>query len=112
VSPSLLTVQNHSGSTPLHWAALNGHLPVLQALVQFHGGPGAALIDIKNAAGRSPLGEAEATGWEEGAKWLVEMMRVDPDNVEKEEGDDGDGDESAPARDLQTDTKTRKGETV
>jgi hypothetical protein len=34
------------------------------------------LIDIKNAAGRSPLAEAEAAGWDEGAKWIVEVMRL------------------------------------
>lgn len=35
------------------------------------------LIDIKNAAGRTPLGEAEQAGWDEGAKWMVEVMRLD-----------------------------------
>lgn len=35
------------------------------------------MIDIKNAAGRSPLGEAENAGWEEGAKWFVELMNLD-----------------------------------
>jgi uncharacterized protein len=34
------------------------------------------LIDIKNAAGRSPLAEAEAAGWDEGAKWMVGVMRL------------------------------------
>lgn len=27
--------------------------------------------------GRSPLGEAENLGWEEGAKWFVEVMNLD-----------------------------------
>lgn len=62
-------------------------------------GLGKDLIDIKNDAGRSPLGEAENVGWEEGAKWFVEVMNLDdtkdgeeatdeavevPDNVEVE----------------------------
>jgi uncharacterized protein len=38
------------------------------------------LIDIKNAVGRSPLGEAEAAGWDEGAKWMVEVMLLDDGN--------------------------------
>lgn len=46
-------------------------------LVEVPDGPGIDLIDIKNAAGRSPLGEAEMAGWEEGAKWMVEVMRLE-----------------------------------
>lgn len=48
----------------------------MRRLVECPGGPGVDLIDIKNAAGRSPLGEAEAAGWDEGAKWMVEVMRL------------------------------------
>ncbi|KAI0301764.1 ankyrin repeat-containing domain protein, partial [Multifurca ochricompacta] len=77
VPSSLLSAQNNSGSTALHWAALNSQFGTARALVDFPGGPGVDLIDIKNAAGRSPLGEAEAVGWEEGAKWMVEVMKLD-----------------------------------
>ncbi|KZT05432.1 cytoplasmic protein [Laetiporus sulphureus 93-53] len=77
VSTSLLSAQNNAQSTPLHWAALNSHLAVAQALVRYPQGPGISLLDIKNAAGRSPLGEAENVGWEEGAKWFVEVMNLD-----------------------------------
>jgi len=52
--------------------------------VQFPNGPGVDLIDIKNAAGRSPLAEAELAGWDEGAKWLVQVMNLD-DGAAKEE---------------------------
>lgn len=84
---SLLSTQNNSGSTPLHWAAVNSHLNVSKALVEFPNGPGVNLIDIKNAAGHSPLAEAEFAGWDEGAKWFVEVMNLDPEEVGKEEGD-------------------------
>ncbi|KAI0264252.1 ankyrin repeat-containing domain protein [Gloeopeniophorella convolvens] len=77
VSPSLLSAQNSAGSTALHWAALNCQLHTARALVNFPGGPGVDLIDIKNASGRSPLGEAELAAWEEGSKWMVEVMRLD-----------------------------------
>lgn len=77
VPSSLLSAQNRAGSTALHWAALNAQLGAARALVGFPGGAGPDLIDIKNAAGRSPLGEAEAAGWDEGAKWMVEVMRLD-----------------------------------
>ena len=46
-------------------------------LVNFSAGPGVALIDIKNEAGRSPLGEAELAGWDEGARWFVQVMNLD-----------------------------------
>ena len=85
---ALLSVQNYAGSTALHWAALNAQLGTARALVNFSGGPGVDLIDIKNAAGRSPLGEAEAAGWDEGAKWMVEVMRLDDTGAAQgEEGD-------------------------
>ncbi|KAI0291265.1 hypothetical protein BC826DRAFT_1023268 [Russula brevipes] len=77
VPPSLLSAQNRAGSTALHWAALNSQLAAARALVEFPGGPGIDLIDVRNAAGRSPLGEAEAAGWDEGAKWMAEVMRLD-----------------------------------
>jgi uncharacterized protein len=73
---SLLSASNRAGSTALHWAALNAQLAAARRLVEFPGGPGIDLLDIKNAAGRSPLGEAEAAGWDEGAKWMVEVMRM------------------------------------
>ncbi|KAF9012611.1 ankyrin [Cyathus striatus] len=92
VPPSLLSTQNNSGSTPLHWAAVNSHLDVVQKLVQFPDGPGIDLIDIKNKAGHSPLAEAEFAGWDEGAKWLVQMMKLDPEeksgNVDAPEDED------------------------
>jgi len=97
---SLLSAQNNAGSTALHWAALNAHLATARALVEFPRGPGVALIDVKNAAGRSPLGEAEAAGWDEGAKWMVEVMRLDngDDNVDDNGGDGGSGGTDSGAR--------------
>lgn len=91
VPSSLLSTQNRAGSTALHWAALNAQLGSARALVNFPGGPGADLIDIKNTAGRSPLGEAEAAGWDEGAKWMVGVMRLDDagGGAEGEEDDAG-----------------------
>lgn len=72
----------------MHWAALNQHLPIMQKLVELPGGPGIDLIDIKNSAGRSPLGEAEMAGWQEGAKWLVQVMNLDIDGAQEENGDE------------------------
>ncbi|KAF7350876.1 Ankyrin repeat-containing protein P16F5.05c [Mycena sanguinolenta] len=89
IPPTLLSAGNSAQSTPLHWAALNSHLDIVKKLVQFPGGPGIDLIDNKNAAGRSPLAEAELAGWDEGAQWLVQMMKLDPGgNVKEGEVDD------------------------
>lgn len=74
VTPSALSAQHSAGPTALHQAALNQHLEVAQKLVHF---TGADLIDIKNTAGRSPLGEAEMIGWDEGARWLVQEIKLD-----------------------------------
>lgn len=65
--------------------------------MSFPQGPGAALIDIKNMAGRSPLGEAEFVGWDEGAQWLVGQMNLD-DRAGATGGKDeeADGDELEP----------------
>ncbi|QRV84007.1 ankyrin repeats [Ceratobasidium sp. AG-Ba] len=60
---NLLSVQNSSKSTALHWAATNKHLGTVQKLAESQ----PSLIDIKNAAGRTPLGEAELAEWDEGA---------------------------------------------
>ncbi|KAG9312329.1 cytoplasmic protein [Chiua virens] len=86
--PRLLRHQNDLGSTALHWAVVNRHMDVVKMLVQCPTGPGVDLIDIKNAAGRSPLGEAELAGWDEGAQWLVQMMRLDEGKEVEEEAVD------------------------
>jgi hypothetical protein len=60
-------------------------LEVVKRLTLYPNGPGRDLIDIKNKYGRSSLSEAEFTGWDEGAKWFVEMMNLD---TEPDEQDD------------------------
>jgi len=60
-------------------------LDVVKRLTLYPNGPGRDLIDIKNKYGRSPLSEAEFAGWDEGAKWFVEMMNLD---VAPDEEDD------------------------
>ncbi|KAH8096797.1 cytoplasmic protein [Cristinia sonorae] len=106
VSPSLLSARNSAESTPLHWAAVNSHLTIAQKLVQFKNGPGVDLLDIKNAAGRSPLGEAENVGWEEGAKWMVEVMNLDDAKGEAAEDDQPLG----PAVDIEVEIQDAEGQ--
>src|SRR5258706_4096075 len=83
ILPELLGTPNSSGrSTPLHWAAMNSHLQIAKALIEHPRGPGPTLIDAHNSAGRSPLGEAELAGWEEGAKYFVEVMGIQEGQME------------------------------
>lgn len=53
-SSGLVNHQNVSGNTPLHWAALNGHLEIVKALVKAGADP-----TIVNEAGRDAVVEAE-----------------------------------------------------
>ncbi|KAF8608394.1 hypothetical protein BDV93DRAFT_519439 [Ceratobasidium sp. AG-I] len=76
---TLLPTQNASKSTALHWAATNKHLSVVQKLATAQ----PSLIDIKNAAGRTPLGEAELSEWDEGAQWMVGAMIVDDGDIKE-----------------------------
>ncbi|KAL7414938.1 ankyrin repeat-containing domain protein [Mrakia frigida] len=83
--PSLFSTPNPSGSTPLHWASLNGHLPIVKALVLHPLSPGDSLIDIKNNAGRTAVGEAEMMERLEVASWLVGRMLLEDKSAEKKE---------------------------
>lgn len=68
-APSLVNYKNVSGNTPLHWAALNGHLDCVKALVA--AGADASII---NAAGHDAVYEAEQSGKEGGgevAGWML-----------------------------------------
>ena len=69
---------------------MNSHLDIAQKLVQHPLGPGRDLIEIKNIAGRSPLGEAELAGWEEGAKWFVQVMNLNHEHELEGPEDEGD----------------------
>lgn len=113
IPASVLSEQNSAQSTPLHWAAVNSHLPSVQKLVQFPGGPGKDLIDIKNAAGHSPLAEAELAGWDEGATWLVEVMNLE--GMKEEAGDaaeesEAGASESEPPQDIEVEIEDADGQ--
>ncbi|KAF5375535.1 hypothetical protein D9615_009192 [Tricholomella constricta] len=112
VPSSLLAAQNSAKSTPLHWAALNKHLSVVQRLVEYPDGPGIDLIDIKNAAGHTPIGEAELAEWDEGATWLVKMMNLDAEDAEKEKGDaeNVEDDEIGVPQDIEVEIEDAEGE--
>lgn len=62
----ILESQNAAGNTPLHWAALNGHLDAVKALVRAGADP-----SVTNGAGHDVVYEAEVAGREEVVEWLL-----------------------------------------
>ena len=63
---TLLNLQNASGNTPLHWAALNGHLPAVKLLIGAGADP-----SVMNRAGKDAVYEAEVNEKNEVAAWLL-----------------------------------------
>ena len=61
-----LNLQNASGNTPLHWAALNGHLPAVKLLIEAGADP-----SVMNRAGKDAVYEAEVNEKDEVAAWLL-----------------------------------------
>ncbi|GBF62676.1 ankyrin repeat protein [Trichophyton mentagrophytes] len=64
--------KNHSGNTPLHWAALNTHLECVKALVE----AGADII-LKNNAGHDAVFVAEQSDWNATATTQEEDKKKD-----------------------------------
>lgn len=55
--------RNHSGNTPLHWAALNTHLECVKGLVE-----AGADVALKNDAGHDAMFLAERAAWSAAAE--------------------------------------------
>ncbi|KAL9585139.1 MAG: hypothetical protein Q9212_001705 [Teloschistes hypoglaucus] len=65
-----LDIQNEAGNTPLHWAAMNGHLEVVELLVE-----SGADLRVQNQAGHDAAFEAERGGKEEVVAWLLGQQK-------------------------------------
>ncbi|KAL8664551.1 MAG: hypothetical protein Q9202_002960 [Teloschistes flavicans] len=114
-----LDLQNEAGNTPLHWAAMNGHLEVVKLLVK-----SGADLKVQNQAGHDATFEAERGGKEDVVAWLLgqqkgveetsgrEEERVEEDAEEAigekipgEDGGDGDGKNEHEVKELEHDVK-------
>lgn len=92
---TLLNHRNHSGNTPLHWAALNTHLECVKALVE-----AGADLAATNDAGLDAVFLAERADWS-----AEEEKDEQKDGAEAEAEVEAEAGESAPARPM---TKARE----
>ncbi|KAK4972618.1 ankyrin repeat-containing protein [Elasticomyces elasticus] len=89
----LINVKNAAGNTPLHWAAINGHLSAAKLLV-------AAGADVwaRNGAGNLPVFEAEQAGKDE----MVTFLLKEGGEAQGIEGAEEDQDSGEGAGDAKT----------
>lgn len=87
-----MDLQNRSGNTPLHWAALNGHLEAVKILIAT-----GANSSVRNKAGHDVVYEAEINSKEDVVEWLLKEGDLDEEVANDDDNDDhatlGDGDE-------------------
>jgi hypothetical protein len=88
-APELINAVNEAGNTPLHWAALNGHLESVKALIQ-----SGADVTIINQAGHDAVFEAEINDKKEVVDWLLGAVEELEKGIGRTGGASGDGDES------------------
>jgi hypothetical protein len=65
-APEFINAVNDAGNTPLHWAAVNGHLESVKLLIQ-----SGADVTIINRAGHDAVFEAEINDKKEVVDWLL-----------------------------------------
>ncbi|KAL9011815.1 MAG: hypothetical protein Q9173_003373 [Seirophora scorigena] len=100
---------NKSGNTPLHWAALNGQLAAVKRLVSAGVDP-----TVRNHAGHDAVYEAERSGKDGVARWLLSEGEGLERGVQRSGGDAEEEVEEEEARELATnkDGEQKDGEGV
>ncbi|KAJ5177157.1 uncharacterized protein N7482_003034 [Penicillium canariense] len=89
--------RNHSGNTPLHWAALNTHLECVKGLVE-----AGADVAIKNDAGHDAVFLAERAAWSAAAEEVDENENEnEPQEIEMTIGEEqSEGQQQADAGEM------------
>lgn len=93
---AVLNTRNAAGNTPLHWAALNGHLECVKVLVDAGADP-----TITNNAGHDAVYEAELNDKREVVEWVLKESEGMEEGIagdigeEDTEGEDGDSSQGA-----------------
>ncbi|KAH3674827.1 hypothetical protein WICMUC_003030 [Wickerhamomyces mucosus] len=74
----LVNIQNIEGNTPLHWAALNGHLQIVQLLCDEY----EADAFVKNKFNHDSIFEAENNGKDDVETYFLKKFDVEPINAD------------------------------
>ncbi|RMZ88461.1 hypothetical protein DV736_g4319, partial [Chaetothyriales sp. CBS 134916] len=107
-APQQINHKNVSGNTPLHWAGMNGHLAVVQALVAAGADPG-----LRNAAGRDAVVETEMSakdGSKECAQWMLKNCASLERGVEGGEARESEEDSRALGEDGEEEEQGKSGD--
>ncbi|TQS36996.1 hypothetical protein Golomagni_02543 [Golovinomyces magnicellulatus] len=91
---SFLNTKNKAGNTPMHWAALNGHLDAVQVLMEQGADP-----TITNYMGHDAIYEAELNDKKEVVEWV---LKEGGDCLEEAIGEANNGENNVSERDQVT----------
>jgi len=88
-APDVINAVNEAGNTPLHWAALNGHLESVKLLIQ-----SGADVTIINQAGHDAVFEAELNDKKDVVDWLLGAVEELENGIGQTGEASGDADEN------------------
>lgn len=93
----MLSPQNASGNTPLHWACLNGHLETVKTLVD-----AGADVTVTNNAGHDAVYEAEVNNKPEVSEWLLTAVKeLEQTTISIRDEEEGSGNTSRGGKHLE-----------